>query len=68
MGLICALSEKFPEDHFVLQYLETGMCFGGEAHFSYGSCDDNQFGDYDEEYRKFAKEVFGMEDEEEDEE
>jgi len=68
MGVICALSEKFPEDHFVLQYLETGMCFGGEAHFSDGSCDDNQFGDYGEEYRKFAKEVFGMEDEEEDEE
>jgi hypothetical protein len=68
MGVIYTLSEKFPEDHFVLQYLEMGMEFGGEAHFSDGSCDDNEFGDGSEDYRKFAYEIFGIEDEEEDEE
>ena len=67
MGVIEALSEKFPEDHFLLQYLEMGVGFGGEARFSDGSCVDSEFGDDGEEYAKFAEEVFGHEPYEDDE-
>ena len=61
MGVIESLSEKFPEDHFLLQYLEMGVGFGGEARFSDGSCVDSEFGDDNEEYAKFAQELFGHE-------
>jgi hypothetical protein len=67
MGVIETLSEKFPEDHFLLQYLEMGVGFGGKANFFDGLCIDNEFGDDNEEYAKFAEEVFGHEPYEDDE-
>jgi hypothetical protein len=66
MGVINALSEKFPDDHFVLQYLETGMGFCGEASFSDGAFIDNQSSE-DKEVAKFAEEIFGYEDQEDEE-
>ena len=66
MGVIEALSEKFYKDHFVLQYLEMGMSFCGEASFSDGSVVDNQSGE-EKEVAKFAKEIFGYEDQEDEE-
>jgi hypothetical protein len=66
MGVIEALSEKFPNDHFLLQYLEMGMGFCGEACFSDGSIVDNQSGE-EKEVAKFAKEIFGYEDPEDEE-
>jgi hypothetical protein len=66
MGVIEALSEKFYKDHFVLQYLEMGMGFCGEASFSDGSVVDNQSSE-EKEVAKFAKEIFGYEDQEDEE-
>jgi hypothetical protein len=66
MGVINALSEKFPDDHFVLQYLEMGMGFCGEASFSDGAFIDNQSSE-DKEVAKFAEEIFGYEDQEDEE-
>ena len=66
MGVIEALSEKFYKDHFVLQYLEMGMGFCGEASFSDGYVVDNQSSE-EKEVAKFAKEIFGYEDQEDEE-
>jgi hypothetical protein len=66
MGAIEALSEKFPDDHFLLQYLEMGMGFCGEASFSDGAFIDNQSSE-DKEVAKFAEEIFGYEDQEDEE-
>lgn len=56
---IITLSKKFPDDEFVLRYLEFGCCFGGTAYISDGSCrrDDNIEGC--SELNRFAVEFFG---------
>lgn len=55
---IAALSEKFPNDKFVLHYLELGMMFAGTARISNGeSIEDDIFND-EKAIRSFALEVF----------
>jgi hypothetical protein len=61
MGAIEALSEKFPDDHFLLQYLEMGMGFFGEASFQDGYAIEDSVDENQESMMKFAKEVFGYE-------
>ena len=55
---IAALSAMFPNDKFVLHYLELGMMFAGTARISDGvSIEDDIFED-EESIRAFALEVF----------
>ena len=55
---IAALSAMFPNDRFVLHYLELGMLFAGTANISNGeSIEDDIFED-EESIRAFALEVF----------
>jgi hypothetical protein len=61
MGAIEALSEKFPDDHFLLQYLEMGMGFYGEARVHDGSVIEDSLDENQESMMNFAKEVFGYE-------
>jgi hypothetical protein len=58
-----ALSRKFPEVAFQLDYCELGMFFAGTAMFQDGECHD----DFHEEkvgVMKIASDIFGYEDEE----
>ena len=61
MGAIEALSEKFPDDHFLLQYLEMGMGFCGEARCQDGSIIEDSLDENQESMMNFAREVFGYE-------
>jgi hypothetical protein len=61
IGAIDALSEKFPDDHFLLQYLEMGMGFCGEARVHDGSVIEDSLDENQESMMNFAKEVFDYE-------
>ena len=54
---IAALSEKFPNDSFILDYVELGGWFAGTAHISDGSISEEQ----EEDVARFAQEVFDYE-------
>jgi hypothetical protein len=55
---IAALSEKFPNDEFVLRYVEFGMGFAGTAYISNGMSHEEDTDDNDE-INQFAVEYFG---------
>lgn len=56
---IITLSKKFPDDEFVLRYLEFGCCFGGTAYISNGSCHEEDIMEGGSELNRFAVEFFG---------
>jgi len=66
---IAALSEKFPDDKFILEYLEQGIGFCGTAQISKGVSVEYDLWESEEpaEFQKFATDVFGYEPEEIDE-
>jgi hypothetical protein len=55
---IAALSEQFPNDKFVLRYVEFGMGFAGTAHISNGMSHEEDTDDNDE-INEFAVYYFG---------
>lgn len=55
---IAALSAMFPNDRFVLHYLELGMFFAGTAYISNGEIDEGYIPEDEESIRAFALEVF----------
>jgi hypothetical protein len=63
MQAIEALSRKFPEVSFQLDYCELGMFFAGIATFDDGECHDDFF-EEKESVMKIACDIFGYEDEE----
>ena len=60
---IAALSEKFPNDEFVLRYVEFGMGFAGTAYISDGMSHEEDTDDNDE-INQFAVDYFGYDMEE----
>ena len=58
-AVITTLSKKFPNDEFVLRYLEFGCCFGGTAYISNGSCHEEDIMEGGSELNRFAVEFFG---------
>jgi len=60
---IAALSKKFPNDKFVLRYVEFGMGFAGTAHISHGVSHEEDTDDNDE-INQFAVDYFGYDMEE----
>lgn len=60
---IAALSKKFPNDKFVLRYVEFGMGFAGTAHISQGLSHEEDTDDNDE-INQFAVDYFGYDMEE----
>ncbi len=64
---ITALSEKFPNDKFVLDYLELGMMFAGTAHIFNGEIVEDDIQD-EKAIRAIDFEVFGSDLSEGDEE
>ena len=48
----------FPNDRFVLHYLELGMFFAGTAYISNGQIDEGYIPENEEAMRAFALEVF----------
>jgi hypothetical protein len=55
---IAALSKKFPNDEFVLRYVEFGMGFAGTAHISNGVSHEEDTSDSNE-INQFAADYFG---------
>ena len=63
---LTALSRRFPDDTFILDYHEPSMGFAGHATFVGGECDD-QFTQEPSEVNHIAREIFGADwDEDED--
>jgi hypothetical protein len=60
---IAALSKKFPNDEFVLRYVEFGMGFAGTAYISNGMSHEEDTDDNDE-INQFAVDYFGYDMEE----
>jgi hypothetical protein len=57
---IGALSEKFPNDSFVLHYLELGLMFAGVAQIANGIISDTEINQASEDVYRFAEEEFGL--------
>lgn len=66
IGVIKALSARFPDDEFTLSYYEGGMGFWGVANFSAGEVDDNYADGTLEEASLFLQEEMGYNKEEAD--
>lgn len=56
---IAALSAQFPNDEFVLRYVEFGMGFAGTAHISNGVSDEDDVFEDNEAINRFAADHFG---------
>ena len=63
MQAVKALSLRFPDVSFQLDYCELGMCFAGTALFEDGECHDD-IHDKQSEVMTIACDIFGYEDEE----
>jgi hypothetical protein len=57
---IAALSEQFPNDSFVLHYLELGCMFAGVAQIANGVIADSEINQTSEDVYRFAEEEFGL--------
>jgi hypothetical protein len=57
---IAELSEQFPNDKFVLHYLELGCMFAGVAHIANGLTSDSEINQTSEDIYRFAEEEFGL--------